>query len=184
LAAVVLQRHGGETAGPRSEPALLRALGRKTRIQRRPDGKPEAPEGGAVSAAHAGELTLAVAGQAPLACDLETVAERSESDWRDVLGAERFELAAFIARTSGETLASAAIRVWSALECLKKAGLPWNAPLICETVETDGWIVLGSGSLAVATYPARLTDGRTLGVAVLLPKNEPAAQPARKTALG
>lgn len=184
LASLVLRRDGGEAGHRASDPALLHALGREARIQRRPDGKPELPGGPALSAAHAGHLTLAVAGAAPLACDLEAVAERGEAAWRDLLGAEGFGLAGFIAKTSGEPLAGAATRVWTALECLKKAGLPWNAGLVFEAMEPDGWIVLGAGAVAVATGLARLEDGTGLGVAVLARRSEPAMPPVPKASNG
>ena len=57
-----------------SDSAIEQAIGHKVVVLRRPDGKPEAD--GPISAAHAGEFTLAVTG-AP-GCDLEWVDERPD----------------------------------------------------------------------------------------------------------
>ena len=126
-----------------SEAALQQLLGDHVRVHHRPDGKPEVGGGLNVSTAHAGELTLAVAGSP--GCDLELVAARP---WRDLLAQERFALAEQLA----EDFDTAATRVWTAMECLKKAGVPGDAPLVLNATKPDGWIMLSSGSRTIATY--------------------------------
>ncbi|HEU4455752.1 MAG TPA: SDR family NAD(P)-dependent oxidoreductase, partial [Longimicrobium sp.] len=127
---VAVERGGGDRQAA-SDRANGRAAGVRVPVRRRPDGRPELLDLPlAVSAAHCGELTLGVAGLGPLGCDLERVTPRPASLWRDLLGADGFRLAEEIARQAGEELDAAATRVWSARECLRKAGLPHDAPLV------------------------------------------------------
>ncbi len=136
------------TAGDR---AVQRALGAEVAIHRRGDGKPEACVLESVSASHAGDLTLAICGEKAVACDLEAVVARSAAMWRDILGPQRQALAELIAREAREDHDTAATRVWSAGECLKKAGLGFEAPLVLASVQADGWILLESGTFRLAT---------------------------------
>ena len=138
-----------------SETALRYLLGDNLRIQHRSDGKPEVHHASTVSTAHAGELTLAVIGSS--GCDLEAVAPRP---WRDLLGPERLALA----HQLGEQIDVAGTRVWTALECLKKAGAA-DAPLqvgptVASAVPADaaaplpeplGWVLFASGPRTIAT---------------------------------
>jgi len=143
------------------------ALGRSAIIQRRTDGKPEAIASSAmhssgagetmlghISAAHSGCITLAVASTRPTGCDLEAVQPRSADTWQDLLGAERFQLADVIARESAEDADTAATRIWVARECLKKAGSALDAPLAISETHPDGWVLLRSGTLRIATFVA------------------------------
>jgi enediyne polyketide synthase len=130
---------------------LKEALGKPDVIRRRGDGKPVTSNGHSISAAHARDLTLAVAGSAGIACDLETVVARSAAVWRDLLGNERYQLAQFIAREQIEGSNEAATRLWTSLECLKKTGLPVDAPLVLASAPGDGWVLLRSGNFMIAT---------------------------------
>lgn len=123
-----------------SETALRHLLGDDVRVHRRSDGKPEVNHD-IVSTAHAGELTLAVTGSS--GCDLETVAPRP---WRDLLGPGRFTLA----QQLGEEIDIAATRVWTALECLKKAGAT-DAAIVFKEVRSDDWMLFASGTRTIAT---------------------------------
>jgi enediyne polyketide synthase len=140
----------GERAAA-SDAAIQRALGKPARVWRRPDGRPVTCGPGGISTAHQQTLTLAIAGKGQVACDLETVTERSDSAWLGLLGKERLELAARIARVRPEALGAAATRLWTAFECLRKAGLPPEAPLVLEATTEDGWVVLRSGMLLIAS---------------------------------
>ncbi len=133
-----------------SDAAMQRAIGKPTKIWRRPDGRPTAWNGKKVSASHQDALTLAIAGNQPVACDLEAVSARPRSVWRDLLGERACAMAEKIAGERSEALDSSASRLWTVLECLKKAGAPVEAPLVFETTE-DGWLVLRSGDLAIAS---------------------------------
>ena len=93
---VALER--GATSGD----AIGQAAGKPLTVRHRADGKPEVERELAVSAAHAGELTLAVTSAGPVGCDLEVVTPRDASVWRDLLGPDGFQLAELIA-SEGKT---------------------------------------------------------------------------------
>ncbi|MEU5726444.1 type I polyketide synthase [Micromonospora sp. NPDC047738] len=145
-------------AGRRARTAVAvgRAVGAPVQVRYRPDGAPEIDGDRAVSAAHGAGVTLAVAGAGPLACDVEEVQPRDRQDWRDLLGSYD-DLVELIAREAGESVDAAASRVWTAVECLQKAGLP-GAPLTLTPPKRDGWVVLTAGTVAVATLLTRLRD--------------------------
>jgi enediyne polyketide synthase len=138
----------------RSTRAIERALGTGC-VVRRADGKPEACNGRNVSASHCGDLTMALAGNTSVGCDLELVTPRSPEIWRDLLGPERFKLAEVITREAQETLDTAATRVWTSIECLKKAGAGTTAPLVFVSVAPNGWVLLASGELKIASGVVR-----------------------------
>jgi len=136
--------------------AIAQALGGLATVLRRADGKPEVADGRAVSAAHAGELTLGVVATQAVGCDLETVTHRDAEVWRGLLGTERFRLTEVLA--AKENFDTAATRVWCAVECLKKAGAISDAPLGFVSAADDGWTVLSSGAHIIATCCAEVRD--------------------------
>lgn len=162
----------GQTDRPsRTDRAFQMALGRKAIIIRRADGKPEvaAVEGTEVSASHAHDLTLAVAGKGSLGCDIEFVCDRPSDTWLDLLGEERLGLAHVISDRFGEELEVSATRVWTASECLRKAGESINAPMILSSSGTEsGWVQLSSGRLVIATVLIRVCGSRNLLVVGVL----------------
>ena len=150
----------------RSTRAIERALG-SNGIIRRANGKPEAYDGRDVSASHCGDLTMAVVGHCPIACDLELVNTRPHAIWSDMLGAERFKLAEIVCRETRQTLDEAATCVWTAVECLKKAGAGMTAPLVFVSVAPNGWILLASGELKIASGVVQ-RDGKEDELAIAL----------------
>jgi enediyne polyketide synthase len=98
-------------------------------LRRRPDGKPFLDSGHPVSASHAAGHTLAIVGSRSSACDMESVMPRSAELWRDLL-LGRHGLAERLAQERGESLDVAATRVFGAAECLRKAGLQRETPLV------------------------------------------------------
>jgi enediyne polyketide synthase len=150
----------------RSTRAIERALGTGG-IIRRADGKPEACDGRNVSASHSGDLTMAVAAHSPLGCDLEVVMTRPSQIWRDMLGVERFKLAELISRETQETLDMAATRVWTSVESLKKAGAGMHAPLVFVNASPNGWVLLASGELKIASGVVQ-RDGEKEELAIAL----------------
>jgi enediyne polyketide synthase len=149
---VEVERNGGAGRRTRSDRLFHNMLGNSVAIARRPDGKPEVNASRAVSAAHAGDWTIAVSGPGPIACDLEPVMARPDSLWRDLLGLDRWELAGLIAQDTGEPLTQAATRAWVASECLIKAGVVATAPLVLRTSAASPTVILGSGSFVIATF--------------------------------
>ena len=157
---VALAANGHDPRGRSSEQVMSLAVGRALAVCKTPNGKPEvaAEPAVSISASHAGALTLAIGGHGSVGCDLASVVARSDMQWRDLLGPGRFGLAERLASESASDLGSAATRVWAAHECLRKAGWIGDAPLVLVDAGPDGWTVLASGSLRVATYLAWIRD--------------------------
>jgi len=151
--------------------------GAPPRLVHRPDGRPEIPGGPQVSVAHAATLVLAIAGDGsgdPIGCDLEPVVERTAETWRDLLGAERFALAQLIAGQPGELPGGAATRIWTAAESLHKAGSAAGAPLLLEASLDDGWLLLRSGNLRIASFATNLRElGGPCALAIAAPAGDP-----------
>ncbi|MEV4555577.1 type I polyketide synthase [Kitasatospora sp. NPDC049285] len=136
--------------------AVSRALGRPAELRHRPDGRPEV-DGHTVTASHAQGMTLAMVGQGRLACDLEAVLDRTAEDWAGLLGAAQLPVRDLLAAEAGEDPAISATRVWSALECLRKAGATSQA-LTVEKVHPDGWALLSAGDARIATWVTTIND--------------------------
>lgn len=151
----------------RSEHAIQSAAGSLTPLSHRIDGKPELTNGRCVAAAHAGPLTFAVAADRRTGCDIEPVSKRDDTSWRALLGDSGMALCGLIAGEKCECRDAAATRIWAALECAKKAGLPAGGPLLLDTATPDGWVLLRAGHARIATYVAQLR-GRPEPMAVAL----------------
>ena len=148
----------GTTSQRRARTALAasRAVYRPLPVRYRPDGKPEA-DGVEVSSSHSAELTLVVAGGGVLACDIETVAERSEEDWAGLLGPDLLAVAGLLAQDTGDSPAVACTRVWSALECVRKTG-DMTDSITVRKVGKDGWALLANGKDRIATWSTTIND--------------------------
>lgn len=170
---VALRRETCGSRTERSDSAIQAALGESVPILRRRDGKPETP-GRHVSAAHCGDLTFAVAGRGAIGCDIEQVSSRSDLVWRELLGDSRFALAEVIARNSKEDEADARTRVWTAGECLKKAGAAPDTSLLYLSATADGWVLLESGQLVIATCVTQVREREErLALSVLVERSKP-----------
>jgi enediyne polyketide synthase len=131
--------------------AVGTALGTKATVRYRPDGKPETT-GSLISVSHGAGITIAAGGGLPVGCDVEVVAERTAEDWAGLLGAESFSLAGLLAKENGESLATAATRVWGAVECLRKTGHARIELVAAGGARADRWVLLRSGEATVATF--------------------------------
>ena len=149
---VIVDRDGTVERRVRSERAIQQALGSTVSVSRRPDGKPEVTNGRGISVAHAGDLTLVIAGSEPIGCDLEPVVARSAAVWHDLLGTQKLALANALVQEKDEALDVTATRIWAASECLKKAGAMVNAPLVLADATADRVVWLASGEKAIATF--------------------------------
>ena len=166
---VVLDHGGGAARPARSDAAMQRARGDAQHIWRRPDGRPVTTDATGISAAHARDLTLAVAGGGGVGCDLEEVTAKSAAVWTDLLGREDWQLAGRIAAENSESVDTAATRLWSARECLKKVGWPAQSPLVLESTSADGWVTLRSGAVTVSTGVVAVRSGNSaLAISVAL----------------
>jgi enediyne polyketide synthase len=150
---------GREARRKQTKLAVERMLDRPVVITHRGDGKPQVgDEGIAISASHGSGLTLAVAGSETVGCDVEPVSERATDDWRGLLTTEQFALAELIQRERGEGLATAATRVWSAVESLRKAGRTLSGPITLAVGGPAGWALLQSGAANIATFVTSVLD--------------------------
>ncbi|MFI9203858.1 SDR family NAD(P)-dependent oxidoreductase [Streptomyces sp. NPDC053048] len=156
IAVAVEPAAGEDDRRARTALALERALGHPAEVRHRPDGRPET-DGHSLSASHGAGVTLCAVADDEVACDVETVTARTAADWDGLLG-DHAPLAALLAGQTGEDHDSAATRVWCALECLKKAGVMDGAPLTLDPGRRDGWAVLASGGLRIATFVTALRD--------------------------
>jgi len=172
---VAIEQNERAQRSTQSDRAFQSILGTGAAVRRRPDGKPElavARPDFHVSSAHAGELTLAAAGLGPIGCDMELIAARPRQVWEELLGPERFRLAELMVTENREDLNTAATRVWVAIECLKKAAAMVDAPLGLGGVKPQGWVLLASGSLAIATFVGAIREvGNRLAIGVLAESN-------------
>jgi enediyne polyketide synthase len=164
LAACIERRVGELIPGARVSVEFGRPL-----VRHRPDGKPEAA-GERVSLSHCCDLTLAVRGPADVGCDIESVMARSPEVWEGLLGLNRYSLAQLLAREAQEHPDTAATRVWTALEALKKAGAPADTPLTVRLpLPGDSWAILEAGAFDVASVAARAGSRFAIAVAVRRP---------------
>ncbi|RIV40261.1 type I polyketide synthase [Micromonospora radicis] len=146
---------GGHVARRRAATRLAaqRATGEPVEVSYRPDGRPEIPGGRTLSIAHGAGLTLAVTGTGtgPLGCDVETVTNRPQAVWDDLLGGHA-ALARLLVAETGEDADTAATRTWTAMECVQKAGGQPSGPLTLLSSPRPGWMLLKAGELTVATF--------------------------------
>ncbi|MBX3395582.1 MAG: SDR family NAD(P)-dependent oxidoreductase [Phycisphaerae bacterium] len=168
LISVIIEHSPCSERTTRSDHAIGLAALSTEPIRRRPDGKPESVNGRHVSASHAGPVTLAVAADAPVGCDIEPIQQRNAADWKDLLGVDGLALARVVAGESGEDVNSSASRIWAAHESAIKAGLPAGSQFVLEARAPDGWIVLRCGDSLAATFVASLRDdARPMALAIL-----------------
>ncbi|MEV0694862.1 type I polyketide synthase [Streptomyces sp. NPDC050388] len=161
--AVAVEPHGDTPAGSVAErraftaTAASRALGIPVTVRHRPDGRPELDGDRQVSAAHGVGLTLSTVADTEVSCDIEAVTMRPADDWKDLLG-EYAAVAELVVKETGEAPDTAATRVWSAVECLKKAGVMAGAPLTVLPRRKDAWVVFAAGGLRIATFVTGLLN--------------------------
>ncbi|GAB3885190.1 hypothetical protein GCM10029964_047450 [Kibdelosporangium lantanae] len=144
--AVVVEPGSGPNRRAQTRVALSRALERTVDVHYRPDGKPEV-DGASVSASHGAGMTVVVAGSGALTCDVEAAVHRD--DWAGLLGEQQLAVRDLLAANEDEHIAGT--RVWSALECVRKAAGTSQA-LALDHVDTEGWVVLSAGDARIATW--------------------------------
>ena len=136
----------------RSQRGIREAVGTPVAVHRRTDGKPVLDSvPGYVSASHANGVTLAVFTKSETGCDVEAVRERTLKTWRELLGADRGQLVDHVVQASGENHNTAATRVWTVIECLKKAGLPTTAAVRFNSHDDEGGVIFDGLSFQIAT---------------------------------
>ena len=175
---------GRPVAGPWRESLLGNFLERRIQellpgtsisvaLLRGSDAKLEVSSKHAVSASHSGHLTLAVANPSPVGCDIQHVMERSTSEWIDLLGKNRHDVARMIALNANENESTSATRVWAATESLRKLGADLDSPLHITANSTKSSVRIVSGKLGIATFVLSLKgEDPEFIVAVAAPVND------------
>jgi enediyne polyketide synthase len=142
-------------------------------VWRRPDGRPDPGTPGLfASATHDTGTTIGVIGSAPVGCDLQSVDERSPGDWERLLGPDDAAVVRHLGRVAGEPLETAATRVWSAREAMRKCGAA-GGPLVVAECESPVVRFRSGASLVTTT----LLDGarrRSVFAMVVQPSAVPA----------
>ena len=160
----------------RNATALLRAAGLQLHV--RPGGPrtagrlrsyPEPTTTGAIahSRSHLDGVVLEASAPAPVACDWEPVVDHDQLAGlrRIVPWADQAEL---LRRLTGEPEGHVLTRLWTAQECLSKAGRIAPGPLVVQGVYEQGWVLLRAGADGIASSVLYL-DGerRPIAVAIL-----------------
>jgi len=154
---VALEHACGNSQKQRRELAFLRLLGEPSKVWNRTDGKPVTIDHH-VSASHCENLSACATHSAPVACDLEAVQARTQSQWFHLLGPNGFSLSQLVSREHSMSLDEACTVVWCAKECLKKSGHGDDAPLILKKSDQSAYVLMASGqfqSAALVFSPAR-----------------------------
>ncbi|GII65120.1 polyketide synthase [Sphaerisporangium krabiense] len=171
--AVAVEPHHDE-AGDETRTAVAagRAAGRPVTLRARPDGRQEVEGGPVVSAAHGAGLTLVVLADGGAGTGVAEVAERTEAEWKKLLGA-RLPLAKEVSARTGEGLGTAAARVQAAVASMREAGLSARARLTFHEGGGEAWAVFASGQTRVATLATTLRDAPAPVVLAVLTEGRP-----------
>lgn len=148
-----------------SQGALTRLTGAgRAPVARRGDGRPgPAPGGWHLSASHGAGVTLAVAADGPVGCDIEEVVRRTEDDWRRLLGTDGASLAAAVTDL-GWPADHARTAVWSVTEAVRKAGGGQADRAHLRTLRDDGGAEFAAGRFRAVAH--MITDGSAPGAPV------------------
>jgi enediyne polyketide synthase len=111
-----------------------------------------------LSLSHDEQVCLCTAGQEKQGCDIEPVIFRSTSAWQALLGNIRQPLLDAL-RSCNDPINYAGIRIWTAIEALKKATGLEDTGLDIHKVDGDNVLFadISNPSLKVLTFPVRLT---------------------------
>ncbi|KUO16451.1 hypothetical protein AQJ91_35680 [Streptomyces dysideae] len=140
-----------------SQHALARLAEGRLPVTRRSDGKPDlTPDGWCLSASHGAGVTLAVAADGPVGCDIEAVVHRPETDWQGLLGTDGEALAGAVV-AAGWPAGHARTAVWSVTEAVRKAGGGQADRAHLRTLRDDGGAEFAAGRFTVVAYMT--TDG-------------------------
>lgn len=151
---VVVEPHAPSASRSRADHRVAtdRAMTRlrpRGAVRRRGDGRLLLDPTTNGCSSHHPDFTVAAAGPGAVACDTESVVERSERTWQDLLGAQ-WPLAREVAAATDGNLHEAATRVWGAMECVRKMG--HSSVGLTMTTATEDSVVIGAGPYRVMTW--------------------------------
>jgi enediyne polyketide synthase len=149
--------------------AVSRMLGHPATVRYRRDGRLQVTDDLRIAVSHGAGVTVAVAHADRLGCDVHVVADRVPADWEQLLTPDQLTLAKLIGLEREEDLSVAATRVWRAVECLSRTGLPDTAAItLAEPGRRDAWVLLAAGQARIATFPTYLHNERAPVVFTIL----------------
>lgn len=122
LAKNIAQRRMDELSGKRG--AFQFAIGQDQTLDllTRYDRKPFMTNG-FISKSHLDNLSVSLMGTSEVGIDLERVEKKDLKQWENLLGQERYQLAAFLSKRYQEDIYMSCTRVWGVMEALKKSGM-------------------------------------------------------------
>ena len=119
---IIIQRRTDEMTGHSTHVNLYSNGTDNINILRRYDRKP-LMKNGFISRSNLDGLSIQVSSNVKLGCDIEKVILHEENKWQNLLGVDKFNLAQYVSKSTGENLSLSATRVWGILESLKKADI-------------------------------------------------------------
>ncbi len=174
---VAIEQGDGELRRQGSHLAIERAVGRPIEILNRPDGKPTVVGDMHISASHCRDITMGVASVCNTAGDIETVIERTEEEWSELLSEADRDLAAVVTLEAKQDISVSATRVWTARECLKKAGRPSGCPLVLAQALPENWVLFKSGQVTIASLATTMRDfADPVAIAILVEQAVPVTE--------
>lgn len=136
---------------------LVQRLFEGAKLNKRPDGRPEVEGAGGISVSHDKDWTLVMKAEGAVGCDLESVCERPESTWLQMLGNAHGVLAHSMAKSLGLGFDAAATLIWSCREALRKCEGGLRPHIEYAGESADGWLRFDSGDFVVAAALVALT---------------------------
>ncbi len=143
-------------------------------IRSQPSGKPELTGSVAsfdVSLSHCDRYCLCVVGASPQGCDIEAIIPRDQDDWVALLSDAHSPIIDELVQ-QGDTRDRAAMRIWSALEAVRKAYSGANPEFSILKKQGDSVLLHASmpaGDCGVVTVPIRLTRPPERMIAIVVP---------------
>ncbi len=124
---------------------------------KRTDGKPLA-SGRSLSRSHVQDSTLVLDADSNIACDMERLVGKPLVLWNTLLGDQNVDLVRMIQTQTSEEYSSVATRIWSALECIRKAGLQMTTPLLFRSSSEHNTIYLDCSGHTIISYKCHIKD--------------------------
>ncbi|WP_315787927.1 hypothetical protein [Fischerella sp. JS2] len=123
-----------------------------------------------VSLSHDDYVCMCVAGYGLQGCDIAPIIRRTQQEWIALLSSAREPLMQQLLRIN-DSLDQAGIRIWAAVEAVRKATNALDIDLVITQTKEDCVLfqeVFSGGKFQVLTFPIRLTRGSQRMVALVV----------------
>lgn len=154
----VLQRKLDEVRGERNCCTLKFNSGDHDIVIKRNDGKPLIGNGFQFTKSHSDTIEISLKSRIAIACDVERVIHKTNSQWQKLLGDSRYKLAKSVKQVCGEDDNQAGTRVWGAVECLRKSGNSLFSPIIIKGKVSRGIVYFTSGDMVLISFRCIMED--------------------------